>query len=450
MTTIHLSKIAEQLNAELHGEDAVMTGSKIDSRQIEKGDLFVALSGENMDGHDFIEQARLAGASGALVNRYIANELPQIVVDDVTKAYGAIARLWRENSHAKVVAVTGSNGKTTLKEMISSILAQSGNVLATKGNLNNNLGVPLTLTRLNDSYDYAVIEMGANHSGEIATLVAMAEPDVAVINNVGAAHLEGFGSLQGVAEAKGEIYAGLKADGVAVINADMPYGDLWKQILGARQHISFGLQQPADIVALDLQLAITGSHFMVRLDGVCHFIFLPLPGIHNVSNALAAIAVCSALNIEPEAIVKGLAAIKAVPHRLKLREAVNNALVIDDTYNANPGSFRQALQTLMQFPGEHWLVLGDFGELGPESTAIHQQLGRDAQAAGVKRLFTIGQQSQLASAEFADNAQHFNELSELEAELKNALNKDVACLIKGSRFMKLDKLADALAVGGEA
>ncbi|AFI83854.1 UDP-N-acetylmuramoyl-tripeptide--D-alanyl-D-alanine ligase [Methylophaga nitratireducenticrescens] len=450
MTTIHLSKIAEQLNAELQGEDAVMTGSKIDSRQIENGDLFVALSGENMDGHDFIEQARLAGASGALVNRYIANELPQIVVEDVTKAYGAIARLWRENSHAKVVAVTGSNGKTTLKEMISSILAQCGNVLATKGNLNNNLGVPLTLTRLNDSYDYAVIEMGANHSGEIATLVAMAEPDVAVINNVGAAHLEGFGSLQGVAEAKGEIYAGLKADGIGVINADMPYGDLWKHMLGARQRISFGLQQPADIAALDLQLSITGCHFMVRLDDVCHFIVLPLPGIHNVSNALAAIAVCSALNIEPEAIVKGLAAIKAVPHRLQLREAVNNALVIDDTYNANPGSFRQALHTLMQFPGEHWLVLGDFGELGPESTTIHQQLGRDALAAGVKRLFTIGQQSQLASAEFADNAQHFNELSELEAELKNALNKDVACLIKGSRFMKLDKLADALAVGGEA
>lgn len=450
MTTIHLSKIAEQLNAELQGEGAVMTGSKIDSRQIENGDLFVALSGENMDGHDFIEQARLAGASGALVNRYIANELPQIVVEDVTKAYGAIARLWRENSHAKVVAVTGSNGKTTLKEMISSILAQCGNVLATKGNLNNNLGVPLTLTRLNDSYDYAVIEMGANHSGEIATLVAMAEPDVAVINNVGAAHLEGFGSLQGVAEAKGEIYAGLKADGIGVINADMPYGDLWKHMLGARQRISFGLQQPADIAALDLQLSITGCHFMVRLDDVCHFIVLPLPGIHNVSNALAAIAVCSALNIEPEAIVKGLAAIKAVPHRLQLREAVNNALVIDDTYNANPGSFRQALHTLMQFPGEHWLVLGDFGELGPESTTIHQQLGRDALAAGVKRLFTIGQQSQLASAEFADNAQHFNELSELEAELKNALNKDVACLIKGSRFMKLDKLADALAVGGEA
>lgn len=450
MTKIHLVEIAEQLNAELRGDDAVMTGSKIDSRLIEKGDLFVALSGENTDGHDFIEQALQAGACAALVNRYIPSELPQIVVSDVTRTYGQIARLWRENSHAKVVAVTGSNGKTTLKEMIASILAQCGNVLATKGNLNNELGVPLTLTRLNDSYNFAVIEMGANHAGEIASLVTMAEPDVAVINNVGAAHLEGFGSLQGVAEAKGEIFAGLKADGVGVINADMPYGELWKHILGARQHVSFGLQQPTDIAALDLQLAITGSHFMVRMDGVCHFIFLPLPGIHNVSNALAAIAVCSALNIEPEAIVKGLAAIKAVPHRLQLREAVNNALVIDDTYNANPGSFRQALQTLMQFPGEHWLVLGDFGELGPESTSIHQQLGRDARAAGVKRLFTVGQQSQLAAAEFGDYAQHFNDRSQLETELKNMLSKDVACLIKGSRFMKLDKLADALAVGGEA
>lgn len=447
---IRLVEIAELLGAELHGHDAVMTGSKIDSRKLESGDLFIALPGENTDGHDFIEQALQAGACGALVNRYIPSELPQIVMNDVVSAYAQIARFCRKKSHAKIIAVTGSNGKTTLKEMIASILSQSGKVLATTGNLNNELGVPLTLTRLNDSFDYAVIEMGANHAGEIASLVAMAEPDVAVINNVGAAHLEGFGSLQGVAEAKGEIFAGLKADGVGVVNADMPYIELWNHILGARQSISFALQQPAEITALDLQQSITGSHFMVRLDGVCHFISLPLPGIHNVSNALAAIAVCSALNIAPEAIVKGLASIKAVPHRLQLRQAVNNALVIDDTYNANPGSFHQALKTLTQFPGEHWLVLGDFGELGPESTSIHQQLGKDARAAGVKRLFTVGQQSQLAATEFGNNAQHFNDRSQLEAELKNMLNKDVACLIKGSRFMKLDKLADALSVGGEA
>lgn len=450
MTNITLAEIAEQLNAELYGKDAVMTGSKIDSRQIESGDLFVALSGANSDGHEFIEQAHQAGACAALVNRYIPSKLPQLVVEDVTHAYGQIARLWRQKSHAKVVAVTGSNGKTTLKEMIASILSQCGKVLATKGNLNNALGVPLTLTRLNDSYDYAVIEMGANHAGEIAALVAMTEPDVAVINNVGEAHLEGFGSLQGVAEAKGEIFAGLKADGIGVINADMPYGELWEHILGARQHIRFGLQQPADITALDLQLSITGSHFMVRLDGVCHFISLPLPGIHNVSNALAAIAICFALKIEPEAIVKGLAAIKTVSHRLQLRQAVNNALIIDDTYNANPGSFRQALQTLMQFPGEHWLVLGDFGELGPESNAIHQQLGRDAKAAGIKRLFTVGQQSELAASAFGENAHHFNDKTVLEAELKQILTSDVACLIKGSRFMKLDQLADVLAVGGDA
>lgn len=446
---IRLRDIAEQLNAELHGTDALMTGSKIDSRKIEQGDLFIALPGKNTDGHDYIEQARLAGACGALVNRHIPDELPQIVVADVVKAYGQIARFCREKSQARIVAVTGSNGKTTLKEMIASILGQCGRVLATAGNLNNELGVPLTLTRLNENYDFAVIEMGANHAGEIANLVAMAEPDVAVINNVGAAHLEGFGSLQGVAEAKGEIFSGLKAEGMGVINMDMPYLDTWKHILGARQYKSFGLQQPADITALDLQLSVTGSHFMVRLDGVCHFISLPLPGIHNVSNALAAIAVCSALDIAPEAIVKGLAAIKSVPHRLQLRQAVNNSLVLDDTYNANPGSFSQALQTLMQFPGAHWLVLGDFGELGPESATIHQQLGRDARAAGVQKLFTVGQQSQLAAVAFGDNAKHFNDKSQLEAELKNTLNKDVACLIKGSRFMKLDLLADALSIDGE-
>lgn len=447
---IRLTELAELLKTELHGIDAVMTGSKIDSRKIEIGDLFIALPGENTDGHDFIEQAQQAGACAALVNRHIPSGLSQIVVNDVVKAYGQIARLCREKSQAKIIAVTGSNGKTTLKEMIASTLGQCGKVLATQGNLNNELGVPLTLTRLNDRYDYAVIEMGANHPGEIAALVAMAEPDVAVITNVDAAHLEGFGTLEGVAKAKGEVYAGLKASGVGVINADMPYVTSWKQILGAHQFISFGLQQPADIAPLDLQLAMTGSHFMVRLDGVCHFISLPLPGIHNVSNALAAIAVCSALQVEPEAIVKGLAAMKAVSHRLQLRPAVSNALVIDDTYNANPGSFRQALQTLMQFSGENWLVLGDFGELGPESASIHQQLGRDAKAAGVDRLFTVGQQSQLAATAFGEGAQHFNDRARLEDALKQSLTSKVACLIKGSRFMKLDQLADALAAGGEA
>lgn len=450
MSLIYLHDIAKLLNAEQHGEDVLISGSKIDSRKIEAGDLFVALAGASQDGHDFIEQAQQAGASAALVSRYVPGSLPQVVVDDVTWAYGQIARLFREKSQAKIVAVTGSNGKTTLKEMIASILSQCGQVLATQGNLNNALGVPLTLTRLKGHFDFAVIEMGANHAGEIASLVAMAEPDVAVINNVGAAHLEGFGSLQGVAEAKGEIYAGLKPDGVGVINADMPYGELWKHILGARHHLSFGMQQPADITALDLQLAATGSHFMVRLDGICHFITLPLPGIHNVCNALAAITVCHALGIKPEAIVKGLAAIKSVPHRLQLRQGINHSLLIDDSYNANPGSFQQAVQTLMQFPGEHWLVLGDFGELGPESTSIHQQLGADAHASGVKRLFTVGEQSQLASAAFGDNAQHFTDRASLEKALTQSLNQDVVCLIKGSRFMKLDQLADALAVEGDA
>lgn len=447
---IRLADIASWLSVPFTDSDALVTGSKIDSRLLQAGDLFIALPGQQTDGHDYLEQARQAGAAGALVSRRISSELPQIVVDDVVSAYAEIAAQWRKRSHAKIIAITGSNGKTTLKEMIATILSHAGMVLATEGNLNNELGVPLTLTRLNQTHDYAVIEMGANHPGEIARLTAMAEPDVAVINNIGPAHLEGFGSLQGVAEAKGEIFRGLKADGVGVINSDMGYDKLWQQTLDARRLLRFGLQQPADITALDLQPAVTGSQFMVRLDDVCHYISLPLPGIHNVSNALAAIAVCSALDIKPEAIVKGLASMKAVAHRLQLRPAINQSLLIDDTYNANPGSFRQALQTLMQFPGQRWLVLGDFGELGAEAATIHQHLGRDAKAAGVDRLLSIGQQSQLAAIAFGENAQHFHDQGELEAELKKTLAADVVCLLKGSRFMALDQLADLLAVEEKA
>lgn len=431
------------------GEDSAVLGTAIDSRKVKKGELFIALSGEHLDGHHFLSAAREAGAVAALVSEKQADGLPQIVVQDVVKAYGKLATAWRQQSQAKVVAITGSNGKTTLKEMVSTILSEHHHTLATKGNLNNELGVPLTLTRLTEQHHYAVIEMGANHPGEIAQLVAMAQPDVAVINNIGPAHIEGFGSVQGVAQAKGEIFSGLKDEGIGIVNADMQeFTALWEGLLNGRRTIRFSLEHAADIQALDIQTAGSGSHFMVRLDDICHFVSLPIPGKHNIANALAAIAICRALEIESDVIVKGLGKMQSVKHRLQPRQAVNQAVLIDDTYNANPSSFDQALKTLVSFPGEHWLVLGDFAELGPDSKAIHQQMGRQAKQAGIKRLLAIGAESKLAVAAFGDGATHFESMDLLQQFLQDHLAAHINCLIKGSRFMQLDRLADALAVGG--
>jgi UDP-N-acetylmuramoyl-tripeptide--D-alanyl-D-alanine ligase len=446
---LHLSQIAVILGCDAPAVDVVITGTVIDSRKVVLGSLFVAIAGEHVDGHDYIAAARKAGASAALVSLRQHDPLPQLIVSDVVQAFGMIAKFWRQQSDAKVVAVTGSNGKTTVKEMIAAILRQSGSVIATQGNLNNELGVPLTLTRLSASTDYAVIEMGANHRGEISRLVEMAQPQFSVINNVAAAHLEGFGDLMGVAKAKAEIFFGLVDDGVGVFNADMDFVNEWKQVLASKKSISFALDNSADITAKDLQLDTSSSHFMVELADEYHHINVPLPGMHNVANTLAAIAITHAMAIPAEAMIKGLAGIAAVPHRLQLRKGLNQSQLIDDSYNANPGSYQQALATLATFSGEHWLVLGDFGELGEDSERLHSQMGVDAKKAGVDRLWTVGVQSKNACKTFGDDAQHFDDIVALETVLKQAITKDVTCLIKGSRFMQLDKLANSLADEGK-
>jgi len=440
-----ISDIARLLGCPEPENDGIILGAVIDSRKIEAGNLFIALNGEYVDGHDFLTQARLAGASAALVSELRDDELPQLLVEDVVTAFGQIAAHWRQQCAAKVVAITGSNGKTTVKEMVASILNLKGSVLATQGNFNNELGVPLTLTRLNQNDDYAVIEMGANHAGEIAHLVKMVKPDVAIINNVSPAHLEGFGSVEGVAKAKGEIFAGLNEDGIGIINIDMPYMAMWRRTLDQKKVILFGLESMADITAQNIQLDTTSSHFMVKLDDEFHYINLPLSGIHNVANALAAIAVCYAMNIHPTSMVKGLAAMKSVPHRLQLRTAVNESQIIDDTYNANPASYKQALTSMKAFSGEHWLVLGDFGELGSESKSLHIKMGRDAKESGITRLFAIGENSQYAAQSFGEGAIHINDIEQLQQQLQQELSSGITCLIKGSRFMQLDKLADVLA-----
>jgi UDP-N-acetylmuramoyl-tripeptide--D-alanyl-D-alanine ligase len=292
--------------------------------------------------------------------------------------------------------------------------------------------------------------MGANHLGEIAELVKLAQPNVAMINNVGAAHIEGFGSLEGVATAKGEIFSYLPEGGVGIVNADMPYLAKWQGILGQHKMMTFGLKSDADVQATDCQSHAMASHFMMKFDDIFHYIDLPLPGTHNIANALAAMTVSKALSIPIEDMISGLASIKGVPHRLQLRLGHGNSNLIDDTYNANPDSYQQAIAALETFPGQHWLVLGDFGELGEEVEKIHSNLGDQAKASGITRLFTVGQYSRLASIAFGEGAQHFEDIAELQQQLEQALTEDVACLIKGSRFMALDKLADALAREGES
>jgi len=449
-TQLLLPQIASLLGCSGTVPNVEITGAVIDSRKVFLGCLFVALDGEHVDGHDYIDAARKAGASAALVSKLQDDSLPQIVVADVTKAFGEIAKYWLKQCRTKVVAITGSNGKTSVKEMIASILSQYGTVVATQGNLNNDLGVPLTVMNVTPATDYAVIEMGASQRGDISRLVDIAPPQVSVINNVAAAHLEGFGDLLGVAKAKAEIFLGLVQDGVGVINADMDFVEAWKQVLADRKVISFALDKPADITALDLQLDPTSSHFMVNLKGEFDYINLSLPGKHNVANALAAIAVATALDVPATAIVKGLASISGVSHRLQLRTGIKQSQLIDDSYNANPGSYQQALATLSSFSGQYWLVLGDFGELGTDSEQLHYQMGLDARDAGVQRLWTIGKQSKQANKAYGNGAEHFNNIESLKDKLKEELSSDVVCLIKGSRFMQLDQLADSLVVEGES
>ncbi len=448
---LSLTQIAAVIGCPNPSQDVMVTGAVIDSRKVTDGCLFIALAGEHADGHHYVPAARQAGASAALVSSLQEDDvLPQLVVADVIQAFGKLTKYWRQQCTTKVVAITGSNGKTTVKEMVAAIIAWHGSVLATKGNLNNKLGVPLTLSLLDKNTDYAVIEMGASKQGDIAYLVDLVQPQIALINNVATAHLAGFGDINGVATAKAEIYEGLSQDGVGIINDDMAFALDWKTILAGKQYVTFSISdETADISAGDIQLNVVSSDFMVELKGILHHISLPLPGIHNVANALAAIAISHALGIPEKAIVGGLASVQRPPHRLQVCAAVNGAQIIDDSYNANPCSYEQALIILSNFSGEHWLVLGDFAELGKDSERIHYQMGVDAKKSGVVRLLAIGDHTRYSCDAFGLGAQHFNNMNVLQQQLKQDLARGITCLIKGSHCMQLDKLADMLTVTGE-
>lgn len=445
-----MSEVAAATGGRLEGEDAVFAGVSIDTRTLEPGQLFVALAGERFDGHAFLDAARARGAAGALVARPAGPPLPQVVVHDTQSALGALASAWRARSGALVLGVGGSNGKTTTKELLAAILAGAGPTLATRGNLNNHIGVPLTLLRLEPSHRFAVIEMGANHPGEIAALAALARPAIALVTNAGDEHLEGFGDLAGVAHAEGEMFAALDASGTAVINADDPFCGLWRTMVprGARI-LGFGIDAAADVRAQTITGRIeSGSfatHFVLSLAGTQARVRLPLAGRHNVMNALGAAAAAHAAGAPLAAIVAGLERMRPVAGRLQLKAGLRGSWLIDDSYNANPSSVRAGIDVLCALPGEHWLVLGEMAELGGETAASHAGVGDYARRAGVTRLFAMGAAARHAVDAFGARASWYEDAGRLGDAVAESLEPGVTALVKGSRVNRLERVVERLA-----
>ncbi|NNF62472.1 MAG: UDP-N-acetylmuramoyl-tripeptide--D-alanyl-D-alanine ligase [Gammaproteobacteria bacterium] len=443
-----VKQLARIVGGELHGTDTLFLAVCTDTRKLREGELFVALQGPNFDGNDYAASAMQQGATAALVSRLSDIDIPQVLVDDTQAALGRYAHFWRAAREARVIAVTGSNGKTTVKEMIAAIMRRVGHTLATRGNLNNEIGVPLTLLELEDRHQHAVIELGANHPGEIARLTAMTAPQIGLITNAGPAHLEGFGSVEGVARAKGELYEGLAADAIAVINRDDEYYGLWASMAGDRRIVTFGSASGADFCAREVIQHTNGHGNGLRVlletpEGDC-VIKLPLPGRHNGVNAAAAAAAAWSAGAELETIVAGLQGVKPAAGRLAIKRTGCGARVIDDTYNANPGSLQVALDFLAAQPGKAWLVLGDMGELGDNARALHAHFGERARKSGVERLFAIGPLSAAAAESFGPGAERFASAEQLIATLRAELHDGVNLLVKASRAMQLEQVADAL------
>jgi UDP-N-acetylmuramoyl-tripeptide--D-alanyl-D-alanine ligase len=452
MSMMRLSEAARAIRGELRGEDREFEAVGTDTRALTRRTLFVALKGDRYDGHDFIARAADSGAAAAMVqdqgsrikDQVSSERLPLLVVDDTRLGLGKLAAHWRGRLSMPLVALTGSNGKTTVKEMLACILreasaAQSA-VLATRGNLNNDIGVPLTLLELRGGHRYAVIEMGMNHAGEIRYLTGLAAPDVALVNNAGPAHIEFFDSVEAIARAKGEIFEGLKPDGTAVINADDRHAAIWRDLAAGRRVVDFGIDSRRAAVTATYRLSWLESEIVVKLPRGEARAVLKAPGVHNVRNALAASAAAVALQVPAPAIEQGLARFAGIKGRLQKKSALRGATLIDDTYNANPESTRAAIAVLAQAPGKKLLVLGDMGELGPGAAEMHADIGRFAKQSQVERLLTLGELSAHAARDFGPGASHFTRVEELLAEVENALAPDVTVLVKGSRFMEMERV----------
>jgi UDP-N-acetylmuramoyl-tripeptide--D-alanyl-D-alanine ligase len=436
---LRLSELAAALGCPSPDRDVSVEAIVTDSRKVDYGALFAALPGSQVDGHDFAGAAVRLGAVALLVSRRLDLEVPQLVVEDVLEALGTLAALLRQRLDPAVVGITGSNGKTTVKEMVTSILRAEGPVLATQGNYNNELGLPLSLFQLEPRHRFAVLELGASKAGDIAYLAGIAQPDIGLVTNIGPAHLGGFGTMEGVARAKGELFEALPADGCAIINADEPWVELWLRGNRAGKVITFGAGEVGDVrVAGDAErprIVTPEGSFDLQL---------ALPGRHNLINAASATAVALALGIGLDGIRAGLAAVEAVPGRLNFIETESGWTVIDDTYNANPASLYSALQVLSGMQGTAWLVLGDMKELGTESSKMHREVGESARAMGVSRLFATGDMAAYTVDAFGPGAEHFETREELTAALRRSLRPGVNCLVKGSRSMGMEAVVAAI------
>ncbi|MES2073134.1 MAG: UDP-N-acetylmuramoyl-tripeptide--D-alanyl-D-alanine ligase [Pseudomonadota bacterium] len=445
-----LFQLQASLNSAVATADAQVNGLSTDSRKVAKGDLFVALRGEHFDAHDFLGQVAAQGAAAIVVEHLPPGlNIPALVVPDTKMALAEIARYWRRQFSLPVIGVTGSNGKTTVKEMIASILqahAGAGGSLATSGNLNNEIGVPLTVLRLQASHQAAVIELGMNHPGEIALLASIAEPTVGLVNNAQREHQEFMHTVQAVAEENGSVIRQLPADGVAVFPADDTYSGLWRAYAeesGQRKIVGFGFSADADVSCSykanqfgnDLLLKVAGQEFLVRLAAA---------GVHNVRNALAAAACCHSVGISNDTIARGLEAFVPVSGRLQKKQAHNGASVIDDTYNANPDSVRAAIDVLAQAGAAGILVLGDMGEVGADGAAFHEEIGHYARQRGIRQVLTLGALAQHTAAAFGPSARHFDDISQLLAALDGSLLGSNTVLVKGSRFMKMERVVQHL------
>ena len=434
-------------SADPRAPDVRFRGVSTDSRRDCAGKLFFALGGPKFDGHRHVDDAARAGAAGAVTDRRIPAGLPQLVVGDTRRALVRLAVAWRRRFDLPFAAVTGSNGKTTVKEMTAAILRQRHRTLATAGNLNTDIGLAATLFGLDREHRRGVVEVGANHAGEIAELAGMCAPHVGVVTQCAPAHLEGFGDVAGVARAKGELFESLPPDGVGVVNADDPFAEFWMRLLGERRVLRFGLEAPADVRAAFTPAEGGGSRLALATPCGEAVVDLPLPGRHNVMNALAACAAGIALGEPLDAIRGGLEAMRPVPGRLCLRPLADGSVLIDDTYNANPGSLRAALDVLAERRGECWLVLGDMAELGEDGPALHREAGRLARDRGVARLYAVGRLAAEAAAGFGPEGRRHPSHDALVAELRTDLRarSPVTALVKGSRSMGMECVVQALA-----
>jgi UDP-N-acetylmuramoyl-tripeptide--D-alanyl-D-alanine ligase len=437
---LNLKSLQQEFSWQLIGANCSFDSVSIDTRTLQSGDLYVALVGDNFDGHDFVTAAIAKGACAVLSSKKLDIAVSQLIVSDTRLGLAMLANVVRKQFNGILVSLTGSAGKTTVKEMLAAIFAVKGEVLATKGNLNNEIGVPLTLLQLAQSHDYAVIEMGAGKPGDIRYLSQITNPDIAILLNAKPVHLDGMGSVEGVAQTKGEIFESLSSKCHAIVNLDDDFADFWKQRIDTAQIVTFGLNTDADVGAENIELSADSVTFNLRANNQTQTVNLPVAGAHNMVNALAAAAAAIAAGLSISEIAQGLTSFSGVASRLNRSSGINGCMVIDDSYNANPEAMMAAIDVLAMQAGNHILVLGDMGELGEKADQFHFEIGQYAKQNKVSRLLAVGELSRHAIRGFGDNGEWFSSQQELITSLTNSVKQSDVVLVKGSRSAAMENV----------